>query len=142
MSVLLVLKKPSISGLELMIKKNNFQVFSFAVFFLMLLSSLLFGDFRGMNLYFEIISGVSIMYIFTLISFYILSMFSESSMKIFLSVIGWISILRFIVVGISLVVIAKLTALNIWAFAISLILSYLIFMAVELFFITKKIKAK
>jgi len=125
-----------------MIKKNNFQVFSFVVFFLMLLSSVLFGDFRGVNLYFEIISGVSIMYIFTLISFYILSIFSESSMKIFLSVIGWISILRFIVVGISLVVIAKLTTLNIWAFAISLILSYLIFMAVELFFITKKIKAK
>ena len=95
-----------------------------------------------MDIYLEIISGVSIMYIFTLISFYILSMFSESSMKMFLSVIGWISILRFIVVGISLVATAKLTAMNIWAFAISLILSYLIFMAVELFFITKKIKAK
>ncbi len=125
-----------------MMKKNKFLAVSLVVFFIMLLSSLLFGNFRGMDLYFEIITAVSIMYIFTLISFYILSMFSESSMKIFLSVIGWISILRFIVVGISLVVIAKLTTLSIWAFAISLILSYLMFMAVELFFITKKIKAK
>lgn len=115
----------------------NFWTSSLICWVILLASSLLFYEEQ-----YEIIAASTIMFSFTVVSHLVMKFSEKVSMKTFMVFISGNSVFKFIFVGIILVIIAKMTSLDLISFAIAFIASYVLFTAIEIFYLYRQLVNK
>jgi hypothetical protein len=121
---------------------RNFLIAVSGLFILLLVISFLVGEVKGHSVTAEGISASSIMFLVSFVSFFAVSSMSTVTTKMFMALIGWLSVFRFVIVGLSLIVVYNFTAMSIWTFAVCLIISYIVFQITEVYFLIQKLKSK
>lgn len=121
---------------------KQFLISTTLLFLVIFSISTFIGEIKGYPISREGSWSSLLLYIVSLISFYMITTQTGLTMKAFIAITGWMSVLRFVVVGLSLVVVKFFTSLNIGSFAVCLLISYLLFQIVEIYYLIQKLKSK
>lgn len=121
---------------------KQFLISTTLLFLVIFSISTFIGEIKGYPISSEGSWSSLLLYIVSLINFYMITTQTGLTIKAFIAITGWMSVLRFVVVGLSLLVVKFFTALNIWSFAVCLLISYLLFQIVEIYYLIQKLKSK
>ena len=124
------------------IMNRNFLIAVFGLFILLMVISFLVGEVKGQTVTSEGITASAIMFLVSFVSFFAVSSLSTVNTKMFMALVGWLSVFRFVIVGLSLLVVYNFTSMSIWTFAVCLILSYIVFQITEVYYLIQKLKSK
>lgn len=121
---------------------RNFLIVVSGLFILLMVVSFLIGEVKGHTVTAEGITASLIMFLVSFVSFFAVSSLSTVNTKMFMALIGWLSVFRFVMVGLSLIVVYNFTSMSIWTFAVCLIISYIVFQITEVYYLIQKLKSK